>query len=128
MKILMTQEQGRVPVTVIKPEGRINLGNAEELLQQARASYDQGVRDMLLDLGAIESVTSAGLRAILTIAKMLSGDRAGPSGEKEAASTVKTQHFKIANPQPMVKSVLDIAGFYTLIEIYEDLKEAIASF
>lgn len=122
MNITVTQAQGKVPVTVVKPEGRINLGNTDELLQQAKASYDRGVRDMIVDLSAVESMSSAGLRTLLSIARMLDGSASGSTGR------AKSSHFKIAGPQPELKNVLDIAGIFELVEIYDDLKDAVASF
>ena len=122
MNITVTQAQGNVPVTVIKPEGRVNLGNTDELLQQAKDSYEQGTRDMVIDLSAVESMSSAGLRTLLSIAKMLNSNATG------STENAKTSHFKIAGPQPELKNVLDIAGFFELVEIYDNLNDAIASF
>lgn len=122
MNITVTQAQGNVLVTIIKPEGRINLGNTDELFQKAKASYEQGARDMIIDLSAVESMSSAGLRTLLSIAKMLNRE------PDESTKTAKARHFKIAGPQPELKNVLDIAGFFELVEIHDHLNDAIASF
>ncbi|NOH03735.1 MAG: STAS domain-containing protein [Chloroflexi bacterium] len=106
MNITVTQAQGNVLVTIIKPEGRINLGNTDELFQKAKASYEQGARDMIIDLSAVESMSSAGLRTLLSIAKMLNRE------PDESTKTAKARHFKIAGPRPELKNVLDIAGFF----------------
>jgi anti-anti-sigma regulatory factor len=37
-------------------------------------------------------------------------------------------HFKLLNPQPLVKKVLDTAGFTTIMTIFEDEETAVASF
>jgi hypothetical protein len=50
MKLVsVAQEQGRIPVTVLHLQGRVNLGNTAELEQAAREAFDAGGRDMLID-------------------------------------------------------------------------------
>jgi len=98
------------------------------LFEKAKASFDQGARDMLIDLSMVESMSSAGLRTLLSLAKLFNNDTAGQPAENESSSKVIARHFKLACPQPELKNVLDISGFYQLMEIYDDLKDAIASF
>jgi len=123
MNITISQEQARVPVTVFRVEGRINLGNADELTRKAQKAYQDGMRDLILDLSGVESLTSAGLRAILTILKMLgtdSSNHVSPSG--------KSPHIKLLNPTEYVLITMRTAGFDRYLEIYESLPEALASF
>ena len=123
MNITISQEHVRVPVTVFKVEGRINLGNADELTRKAQKAYQDGMRDMVLDLSGVESLTSAGLRSILTIMKMLGID----STEKSGLSG-KSLHFKLLNPTEYVLITMRTAGFDRYLEIYQSLPEALASF
>lgn len=109
------QEQGRVPVTVLGIPDRVNLSNAEILEAEARQAYERGVRFILLDMSATEAITSAGLRAILYIYKLLS---AGP----EAGG------LKLLCPSQEVQRVLKVAGFDRYLEIYSDRQAAIDSF
>jgi len=51
MEISVSQEQGRVPITVFEVSGFINLGTASQLEQEARQAYEQGMRYLLIDLG-----------------------------------------------------------------------------
>ena len=119
MEIDMIEEQGRVPVTVLRVDGRIHMGSADELVKKVQEAHESGVNDLLLDLSGSPSITSAGLRAILSIYKLLGGVSAGagPSG-----------HFKLLSPTPDVLKVLRIAGFDRYLEIYEDRDAALASF
>ena len=123
MNITISQEHVRVPVTVFKVEGRINLGNADELTRKAQNAYQDGMRDLILDLSGVESLTSAGLRAILTIMKMLSMDSSDTPGLKG-----KSRHLKLINPTEYVLITMRTAGFDRYLEIYESLPEALASF
>ena len=110
----ISQAQGRVPVTVFRLQDRVNLGNFAELEETARESYNNGMRDMVLDLSQTVSLTSIGIRAIVIIHKMLSTD-----GGK---------HLKIANPMPYIREMLDISGVTQYIEIYNTVDDAVASF
>jgi len=132
MDIIISQEQARVPVTVFHPIGRINMGNIDELTQKAQESFDSGMRDLILDLTEIPSMTSAGLRGISTIFKML--HTGSPAEAKQAASPQSTgekrlsPHMKLLNPVPDVRKVLNISGFDTFIEIYDHKQEALRAF
>jgi anti-anti-sigma factor len=135
----ISQVQGRVPVTVFRLKDRINMGNVSELDQAARQAYDQGMRDLLLDLTDVPSITSAGLRVILTIYRQLedspsesAADSTEAVASESSASTSsephRAVHVKILNPSPDVRRILQIAGFDRYFEIYSDQQKAIASF
>ena len=112
--VQISQAQGRVPVTIFRLQERINLGNFTDLEEAAQKAYDEGMRNMVLDLGQTVSMTSIGVRAVVVIHKMLSAD-----GGK---------HLKIANPMPYIREMLDISGVTQYIETYHSVEEAVASF
>jgi anti-anti-sigma factor len=117
MKLVqVSQAQGRVPVTVFQLQDRLNLGNTAELERAANEAYAAGGRDMVLDLSKAPSLTSAGIRTIIAIYKMLTKPRA------------EIKHLKLVSPTPYVRNVLDIAGLFEFIDCYETLDEAVASF
>ena len=130
MNINVSQEQGRVPVTVFHIQGRVNMGNAQELEQAARTAHANGMRDLLLDLSEVVSMTSAGLRAIHILYKLLD-DKSADSPERVAGSPgaiSKSLHLKLLSPPPAIRRVVSIAGFDQFIEIHDTLQEALASF
>jgi anti-anti-sigma factor len=112
--VKISQAQGRIPVTIFQLQDRVNLGNFAELEEAAQEAYDNGTRNMVMDLSQTVSLTSIGIRAIVIIHKMLSAD-----GGK---------HMKIANPMPYIREMLDISGVTGYIEIYNTVDEAVASF
>ena len=112
--VQISHADGRIPVTIFRLQERINLGNFTELEEAAKKAYDEGMRDLVLDLGQTVSMTSIGIRAIVVIHKMLSTD-----GGK---------HLKIANPMPYIREMLDISGVTQYIETYDSVEEAVASF
>jgi anti-anti-sigma factor len=113
--IKTSQAQGRVPVTIFHIQDRINLGNATELEKIAKETFATGVRDLILDLTEMPSITSAGIRSVVVIYKMFSTD----DGKK---------HVKLAGAAANIREILDIAGISQSIELYDSLEEAVASF
>ena len=112
--VKISQAQGRVPVTIFHLQDRVNLGNFAELEESAKEAYNNGTRDLVMDLTQTVSLTSIGIRAIVIIHKMLSAD-----GKK---------HLRIANPAPYIREMLDISGVTQYIDIYDTVDEAVASF
>jgi len=112
--VKISQAQGRIPVTVFHLQERVNLGNFAELGETAREAYDNGMRDLVIDLSDTVSLTSIGIRAIVIIHKMLSADN--------------QKHVKLANPVAYIREILDISGVTQYIEIYNTVNEAVASF
>jgi anti-anti-sigma factor len=115
--VTVYQVQGRIPVTVLELHDRINMGNISELDQAAREAFTAGAHDMLIDMSKVPSLTSAGIRAILIIHKMLA-----TSGMDQAS------HLKLVSPTPYVQDVLQVAGLLDYLEVFASLEEAVASF
>ena len=114
--VTISQAKGRVPVTVFELQDRLNMGNTAELEKAAKEVYTAGSRNVVIDLSKTPSLTSAGIRTIVGIYKML-------TGPKE-----KARHLKLVSPTPYVREVLEIAGLLDYIEVYNNLEEAVASF
>ena len=146
MRIATTQVQGRVPVTILEVDGEVDATTYQQLIAQSRDACDQGARDILLDLGGVPFLSSAGLMALHSIAAMLRRDEPGDGevgavrepppagsasedGEGGGDSDQGFQpHFKLLNPQPKVAQTLEVVGFSLFLEIYTDREAAIKSF
>lgn len=115
--VKVSQAEGRVPVTIFELQDRVNLGNTAELEQAGRDAYANGTRDLILDISKVDSFTSAGIRALLVIYKLLAGEEGR-----------KSKHVKLVSPTRYVREVLEVSGVADSIEIYDTLEEAIASF
>lgn len=120
MSILVGQEQGNVPVTVLKIEGDIDAGSYKALQDKASEVIEAGAANILLDLGQVEYMGSAGFRAIHAIANMLNTE-----GEE---GMYRSRHVKLLNPQGEVARVIKTLGFDSFLEIHDDRATAIASF
>lgn len=115
--VKVSQAKGSVPVTIFELQDRVNLGNTAQLEQTARDAYANGTRDLVIDISKVDSFTSAGIRALLVIYKLLAGDEGR-----------KSKHVKLVSPTPYVREVLEVSGVADSIEIYDSLEKAIASF
>ncbi len=132
----MYQVQGKVPVTVLQPNGDLDASNFRDLIARAKEVYDTGGRDILLDLSDTPYLSSSGLVALHSIAMMLRGEK--PPDLESGWGTFRSmdrdkdlglqQHFKLLNPQPDVDKVLEMAGFKRFLEVFTDPDTAVASF
>jgi anti-anti-sigma regulatory factor len=136
MNILISQKQGRVPVTVLELVGKLDGSNYMQLIDAARKAYDNGVRDLLIDLSQLTFLSSAGIAAIHQTALIFrgqptSGEEVGWASfhaiDRDRGSGIQ-KHVKLLCPQPPVTTILDIASFDSLFEIHTNLDEAVASF
>jgi anti-anti-sigma factor len=128
LNISFSEMEARVPVTILQIDGRLNMSNSDDLEQAALKAYQQGARYILLDLSRVLSVTSAGLRSIHAIYKMVSETASQPAGEAAGSQRSKSPYFKVLTTSPHVIKVLNIAGFDIYMDIYQDIQEAIAAF
>ena len=120
MSILVGQEQGNVPVTVLKIEGDLDASTYKELQDKAAELINEGTANILLDMGQVEYMGSAGFRAIHAIANLLNTE------QKEGM--YKSEHIKLLNPMGEVARVIKTLGFDSFLEIHDDRATAIASF
>jgi anti-anti-sigma factor len=100
-------------VLVVDMSGRLDSRTSGESGDRIVQIAQGGDKRVLLNLDKLDYVSSAGLRVIVTGAKLLHGKR----GE-----------LKICNAKGGVKSVLETSGFDSLIKLYDTEKEAIAAF
>jgi anti-anti-sigma factor len=130
MEILVSQEQGRVPVTVFKVKGNIDSATYQQLEAQARQAFEGGMKNLLLDLSEAPYVSSAGIRALNDMILMLktSAESDEAMNKGIADGSFKSPHVKLLKPNRNVAEVLRLAGMDMLLEIHQDYKQAIASF
>ena len=136
MDITISTEQGRVPVTIVKPHGDVDASNYEELIGKVEGLLKTGAADFLLDLSDVPFMSSAGLVALHSIANMLRGERAvDPDAGWAALKSMDQsrhsgmqQHVKLLNPQQYVADTFDKAGFTQFFEMFTDVQKAVASF
>ena len=97
MKINYTKEASKLTVA---PEGRIDTLSAPELEKKLCEILD-GVSDLVLDMAKVEYVSSAGLRVILKIQKVM----------------YKQGKMKLTHVSETVMEVFEITGFSDILNI-----------
>lgn len=136
MEITVSQEQGLFPVTILHLSGALDGTTYQTLIEKAKQVYQEGARDLLLDLNGLSYIGSAGIislhKTVLLFRGVTLPDEEGGWEsvhvvDRDCSSGVQ-QHVKLLNPQPNVLHVLDVVGFTTFFEIYTDLEKAVASF
>jgi len=118
LKITSEQKQAAVPVTVLHIGGWLDAQSEPQLLEAARVAYDEGARYLLIDMHDLDTLTSAGMRALQKVYQMYT--------PKE--DHFKVAHLKLCNAPPQIYNVLGITGFLQNIPMYESLDGALNSF
>ena len=120
LSIMVGQEEGNVPVSVLRLEGDIDAATHKSLEEKASEAIVAGATNILLDLSAVNYMGSAGFRAIHAISNML--ERGEPTGLS------KSKHLKLLNPTEEVSRVIKTLGFDVYLDIFKNRGEAINSF
>lgn len=118
LRISSEQRQADVPVTVFHVRGWLDAQSEEQLLEAARTSYDEGARYLLIDMSELDTLTSAGMRALQKVYQIFT--------PKE--DHFKVAHLKLCNAPPQIYNVLGITGFLHNIPMYESIEAALQSF
>ena len=112
MKVNITQSTNNPALTIVIVEGRIDAITVPEFEEKTLTLSETEASGFIIDFAAVEYISSAGLRAILKIAK-----------------SCKAVHKKVAlcNLSATVREVLKISGFDLILNICTDLPAAEAS-
>ncbi|MBN2141168.1 MAG: STAS domain-containing protein [Desulfovibrionaceae bacterium] len=107
MELKCTKDSGRLVVAV---KGRMDAVTAPDFEKGCAAEIDRGEKDMIVDLGGLEYISSAGLRAILSTAKRLKAAGGG---------------IRFCSLKGMVQEVFTVSGFSSMFPIHDALDEAL---
>ena len=109
MNIVESTSAGAPDVLTLTLSGRIDAGTTDSFAGALTACIDRGERRLILDLAAVDYISSVGLRALILAAKRLA-----PLGGR----------IVLCAPQPRIRQLLDIAGFTSLFPIAASHDEA----
>jgi anti-anti-sigma regulatory factor len=138
MNITTEQAPGTASVTIMKLTGELDASSYLDVIAAARQEIQNGVKNLLLDLGEMKFMSSAGLVALHSVVMLLRGE-APPNPEEgwsaihaishevDKASGFET-HLKLLNPLPRVSKTLAITGFDKVMQVFTDRDAALASF
>lgn len=99
--------------TVVSITGSVDALTAGDVTHFINAQIGGGRTRIVVDLGQVDFMSSAGLRAILATLK---------------ESRRQGGDLRVAAAQPGVGKVLNMAGFTNILNVYATVDEAVASF
>jgi anti-anti-sigma regulatory factor len=125
------------PTTVIlNLDGELDASNYLDVIERVRQLFNQGTRQLVMDLSDLSFLSSSGLVSLHSAALIMRGEEPpspdlGWSAFHAIASDVE-QGFetccKLVNPQGRVRKTLEMTGFNTFLEIFDDTDSAVRSF
>lgn len=118
LKISSEEMQADVPVIVFHLRGWLDAQSEGQLLEAARTTYDGGARYLLIDMSELDTLTSAGMRALQKVYQIFT-----PKDEQ-----FKVAHLKLSSAPPQIYNVLGITGFLQNIPMYESTQAALETF
>ena len=105
---IQSTKQGQA--VIIKPKGRMDAATAPAFEQACDKLLQTGEKAVVVDLSALEYISSAGLRTILSVGKKIKG----ASGK-----------LALCSLSGMVKEVFDISGFTTMFVVSDSADQAV---
>src|SRR3972149_6785473 len=91
-RIVSEQVQAGVPVTVFHIRGWLDAQSETQLLENARLAYDEGARYLLINMSDLDTLTSAGMRALQKVYQIFT-----PKEDQ-----FKVAHLKLCNAPPQI--------------------------
>ena len=131
MEIVVSQAQGRVPVTIMRLKGDLDYISTDDFDAQARKVVENGAKDILIDLSGVGFMSSVGIRSLHTLYDLV---HASETEEKKAvykgvlSGTYKAPHLKLLKPTRRVHDTLSTVGLDMYIDIFGDEQQALAAF
>lgn len=109
---------GREAVVVIRLKGWLDAQTDVKFISAAQDAHQQGERNILIDLEDVDTLTSAGIRALQKIYVLFNSE----------AHTIHTTRMRLCNAQPQVYHVLSLTGFLQSAPNYETEQAALNAF
>lgn len=101
-------------VDLITVSGRIDSSSVSKLEETLNKLFEDGRRNLVIDLSDVHYMSSAGIRALVSA--------------KRSAARGLGGGVRLVNPSERVGEVLDLAGLTSFFDIYEDRAAAVGSF
>ncbi len=136
MEIIISQNQDTSSAIIMQLRGALDGSSYEQFITEAQKLYDEGSRNLILDMTELTFLSSAGLAGLHRIARVFNGEDRSTMEEGWAAIHAMgkerdsgfQKHVKLLNPNEKILDVLDTVGFKTFFEIYTEIHPAMASF
>mgnify|MGYP006302426047 FL=1 len=100
--------------SLIQPEGRVDSQTSPQLAEAFEEVNEDGQFKIVLDMGGVDFISSAGVRVLINAQKTCKRWNRG--------------EVVLADVPPMIQEALELAGFDPLFKMYDDVTEAVGSF
>jgi anti-sigma B factor antagonist len=111
LEIKVNDEKGEIKYLTLR--GRIDTNTSTELEQKITDLLDTGSQKILINLGEIDFISSAGLRVLLATAKKLNSS----SGE-----------LRICSLNEVTEEIFEVSGFSSILNVFKTPEEALEGF
>lgn len=111
--MLEIQISGQAQIAIVTAEGRVDSSTAGQLGEALTGVIDDGYHNIVLDIGGVDYMSSAGLREMVATLKKVRAD----DGD-----------MRVAQVTERVFEVLELSGLNTLLQFFDSQAEAIDSF
>jgi anti-anti-sigma factor len=117
-KLTKENPEGKPDIAVFHLGGWLDAQSEAQLVEAVRKAKEEGAQNVLLDLRGVDTITSAGIRAIQAAFQLFSVKGESP----------RRTRLKLCNAPPQVYQVLSITGMLVNVPAYESADIAIDSF
>ena len=100
-------------IKIVDLAGKFDTGTSPKVESKLKEIISNGTLKLLINFEKVNYISSAGLRVLLTVAKMLKTS----SGE-----------LKICNLNDVAKEIFEISGFTSILNVYSSEDEALKDF
>ena len=109
---LKTELNGNLMVIFVREE-RLDAHNSDELKAEMNRNFEQGTKDILLDLKEVRFIDSSGLGVLV-------------SGFKNASS--RQGSLMLCGLQAQVKSMFELTRLHRVFDIFQTVDEALENY
>ncbi len=101
-------------VLILEPSGRMTIGEADHALKQAvQSAVEARTTKLLINLGEVTYMDSAALGELLASRQTMAANAGG---------------LRLCNLQPRVRTLLELTGLLSALEVHQSEAEALAAF
>ena len=136
MEIVVDRTNSEAPLTIMSLQGDLDGSTYKQLIDKGKEVVEGGAKRILIDMGNVPFMSSAGLVALISVAKLALGQEAVEAGANwsdyyPAAKDTENQtqrHVKLVSLQSHVEEILNRTGVSSFFEIHADRETAVGSF
>lgn len=107
-----TRTKEEAGVLIVELDGRLNSPASSQLEKKIKVWVSSGSQTVLFDCGSLSYISSAGLRVLLSGAKLIQKQKG---------------QMALCRLSANVQEVFEVSGFIDILNVYDDLDKAITA-